>query len=97
MAEQSHEATGVRERGMLEFKSTRQAQRFLTAPAAANPMLVASIAGWSVAGAGISPVMLRYGAASVATSEGLMALEQESKKIRAHLLDLRPSHLSLAK
>ena len=28
-AEQSHEATRVRERGMRKFKSTRQAQRFL--------------------------------------------------------------------
>ena len=29
-AEQSHEATRVRERGMRKFKSTRQAQRFLS-------------------------------------------------------------------
>ncbi len=28
-AEQSHESTRVRERGMRKFKSTRQAQRFL--------------------------------------------------------------------
>jgi putative transposase len=33
-AEQSHEATKVRERGMRRFKSTRQAQRFVTAHAA---------------------------------------------------------------
>jgi putative transposase len=33
-AEQSHEATRVRERGMRKFKSTRQAQRFVTAHAA---------------------------------------------------------------
>ena len=33
-AEQSHEATRVRERGMRRFKSTRQAQRFLGAHAA---------------------------------------------------------------
>lgn len=33
-AEQSHEATRVRERGMRRFKSTRQAQRFVTAHAA---------------------------------------------------------------
>jgi len=33
-AEQSHEATRVRERGMSRFKSMRQAQRFLTAHAA---------------------------------------------------------------
>jgi len=33
-AEQSHEATRVRERGMRRFKSMRQAQRFLTAHAA---------------------------------------------------------------
>ncbi len=32
--EQSHEATRVRERGMRRFKSTRQAQRFVTAHAA---------------------------------------------------------------
>ena len=32
-AEQSHEATRVRERGMRKFKSTRQAQRFVTAHA----------------------------------------------------------------
>ena len=32
-AEQSHEATRVRERGMRRFKSTRQAQRFVTAHA----------------------------------------------------------------
>ena len=41
--------------------------------------------------------MLSYDAESVPTSEGLMALERESRKIHAHLLDLRPSHLSLAK
>ena len=34
--EQSHEATRVRERGMRRFKSTRQAQRFVTAHAAVN-------------------------------------------------------------
>lgn len=34
--EQSHEATRVRERGMRRFKSTRQAQRFLTAHAAVS-------------------------------------------------------------
>ena len=33
-AEQSHEATRVRERGMRRFKSVRQAQRFLGAHAA---------------------------------------------------------------
>ncbi len=33
-AEQSHEATRVRERGMRKFESTRQAQRFVTAHAA---------------------------------------------------------------
>jgi putative transposase len=33
-AEQSHEVTRVRERGMQKFKSTRQAQRFLSAHAA---------------------------------------------------------------
>ena len=33
-AEQSHEATRVRERGMRRFKSMRQAQRFVTAQAA---------------------------------------------------------------
>jgi putative transposase len=33
-AEQSHEATRVRERGMRKFKSVRQAQRFLSAHAA---------------------------------------------------------------
>lgn len=32
-AEQSHEATRVRERGMRRFKSVRQAQRFVTAHA----------------------------------------------------------------
>ena len=32
-AEQSHEATSVRERGMRRFKSNRQAQRFVTAHA----------------------------------------------------------------
>ena len=32
-AEQSHEATRVRERGMRKFKSVRQAQRFLDAHA----------------------------------------------------------------
>ena len=35
-AEQSHEATGVRERGMRRFKSARQAQRFLGAHAAVS-------------------------------------------------------------
>ena len=35
-AEQSHEATRVRERGMRRFKSMRQAQRFLTAHAAVS-------------------------------------------------------------
>jgi len=33
---QSHEATRVRERGMRKFKSTRQAQRFVTAHAAVS-------------------------------------------------------------
>ena len=33
-AEQSYESTRVRERGMRKFKSTRQAQRFVTAHAA---------------------------------------------------------------
>ena len=33
-AEQSHESTRVRERGMRRFKSIRQAQRFVTAHAA---------------------------------------------------------------
>ena len=35
-AEQSHEATRVRERGMRKFKSIRQAQRFLAAHAAVS-------------------------------------------------------------
>ena len=35
-AEQSHEATRVRERGMRKFKSMRQAQRFVTAHAAVS-------------------------------------------------------------
>ena len=35
-AEQSHEATKVRERGMRRFKSVRQAQRFLGAHAAVS-------------------------------------------------------------
>jgi len=35
-AEQSHEATRVRERGMRRFKSPRQAQRFVTAHAAVH-------------------------------------------------------------
>ena len=35
-AEQSHEATRVRERGMRRFKSMRQAQRFVTAHAAVH-------------------------------------------------------------
>ena len=35
-AKQSHEATRVRERGMREFRSMKQAQRFLTAHAATS-------------------------------------------------------------
>jgi putative transposase len=35
-AEQSHEATRVRERGMRKFKSVKQAQRFLGAHAAVS-------------------------------------------------------------
>ena len=35
-AEQSHEATRVRERGMRRFKSMKQAQRFVTAHAAVS-------------------------------------------------------------
>ncbi len=35
-AEQSHEATRVRERGMRRFKAVRQAQRFLGAHAAVS-------------------------------------------------------------
>ena len=35
-AEQSHEATRVRERGMRRFKSVRQAQRFVTSHAAVS-------------------------------------------------------------
>ena len=37
-AEQSHEATRVRERGMRKFKSMVQAQRFVTAHAAAQKL-----------------------------------------------------------
>ena len=35
-AEQSHESTRVRERGMRRFKSVKQAQRFLSAHAAVS-------------------------------------------------------------
>ena len=35
-AEQSHEATRVRERGMRRFKSMKQAQRFVTVHAAVS-------------------------------------------------------------
>ena len=35
-AEQSHEATRVRERGMRKFKSVKQAQRYVTAHAAVS-------------------------------------------------------------
>ena len=35
-AEQSHEATRLRERGIRKFKSVKQAQRFLGAPAAVS-------------------------------------------------------------
>jgi len=35
-AEQSHEVTRVRERGMRKFKSIRQAQQFVTAQAAVH-------------------------------------------------------------
>ena len=35
-AEQSHETTRVRERGMRKFKSMKQAQRFVTAHAAVS-------------------------------------------------------------
>ena len=38
-AEQSHEATRVRERGMRRFKSVKQAQRFVTAHAAVSNLL----------------------------------------------------------
>ena len=43
--EQSHEATRVRERGMRRFKSTRQAQRFVTAHAAVQNLF--NIGTWS--------------------------------------------------
>lgn len=39
-AEQSHEATRVRERGMRKFKSTRQAQRFPGAHAAVSHLFI---------------------------------------------------------
>ena len=39
LAEQSHEATRVRERGMRRFKSVKQAQRFLGAHAAVYNLL----------------------------------------------------------
>ena len=38
-AEQSHETTRVRERGMRRFKSMAQAQRFVTALAAVSTLL----------------------------------------------------------
>ena len=38
-AEQSHEATRFRERGMRRFKSVRQAQRFVTAHAAVSNLV----------------------------------------------------------
>ena len=37
-AEQSHEATRVRERGMRKFKSERQAQKFLSVHAAVSDL-----------------------------------------------------------
>jgi putative transposase len=39
-AEQSHQATRVRERGMRRIKSMEQAQRFLGAPAAVSNLFV---------------------------------------------------------
>ena len=39
-AEQSHEATRVRERGMRRFKSVKQAQRFVTVHAAVHNLFI---------------------------------------------------------
>ncbi|MEH6584023.1 MAG: DDE-type integrase/transposase/recombinase [Halioglobus sp.] len=39
-AEQLHEATRVRERGMRKFKSTRQAQQFVTAHAVVSNLFL---------------------------------------------------------
>ena len=53
--EQSHESTRVRERGMRRFKSTRQAQRFVTTHAAVQNLfnlgrhLVSAFSVWSSA------------------------------------------------
>jgi putative transposase len=48
-AEQSHEVTRVRERGMRKFKSAGQAQRFVTAHAAVQNLFnIVSAGTWSV-------------------------------------------------
>lgn len=52
----------------------------------ANMALVASIAGWSASGSGVSDVMMNYGASGLSSSQGLMALMTESEKIHGHLL-----------
>ncbi|MDB4543050.1 IS6 family transposase [bacterium] len=55
-AEQSHEATRIRERGMRKFKSVSQAQRFVTAHAAVHNLFNLGRANQSSTGECPSPV-----------------------------------------
>ena len=53
----------------------------------ANMVAVAAIGGWAGgAAAGISPIMLGYGAEGLSSGEGLKALQRESLIIHKHLL-----------
>ena len=65
--------------------------------AAANPMHVAMIAGWSTGGVSVSDHMSRYGRAAIEKSEQLKALSDTSRMMFDHLVVAPPSNVTRIK
>jgi len=76
--------------GRHTFKATALA-------AAANPMHVAMIAGWSTGGVSLSDHMSRYGRAAIEKSEQLKALSETSRMMFDHLVVPPPSNVTKLK
>ena len=76
--------------GRHTFKATALA-------AAANPMHVAMIAGWSTGGVSLSDHMSRYGRAAIEKSEQLQALSETSRTMFAHLVEKPPANVVVLK
>jgi len=76
--------------GRHTFKATALA-------AAANPMHVAMIAGWSTGGVSLSDHMSRYGRAAIEKSEQLKALSETSRMMFNHLVVPPPSNVTKLK